>query len=62
VEFVICPEPACRASAELVDRFVLPSTHGPVEHAKTMCLNSHVRTPLAAQLASAIAPAPLELR
>ena len=31
-----CPE--CGAPAEIVDRFVLPSTHGPVEHVKTRCV------------------------
>jgi hypothetical protein len=50
VEFVGCPEPTCQAPAEIVDRFVLASTHGPVEHAQTMCLNGHVRTPLAGDL------------
>jgi hypothetical protein len=60
VEFVICPEPNCQASAEIVSRFVLASTHGPVEHAKTMCLKGHVRTPLAVQVATC--PAPMDAR
>jgi hypothetical protein len=52
VEFISCPEPNCQVQAEIVDRFVLASTHGPVEHAQTVCLNGHVRTPLTAHLAS----------
>jgi hypothetical protein len=63
VEFVICPEPNCQAPAEIVDRFVLASTGGPVEHAQTLCLNGHVRTPLTAHLAGAAwGPAPHESR
>jgi hypothetical protein len=53
MEFVLCPESDCQALAEIVNRFVLASTHGPVEHAKTICLNGHVRTPLAIPLATA---------
>jgi hypothetical protein len=53
VEFVSCPERNCQAPAEIVDRFVLASTDGPVEHAQTVCLNGHVRTPLTGHLASA---------
>ena len=35
-EFIHCPE--CGSLAEVVDRFVLPSTDGPVEHVKTRCV------------------------
>ena len=63
MEFVSCPEPNCQAPAEIVDRFVLASTSGPVEHAQTMCLNGHVRTPLTAHLAGPPwCPAPQEVR
>jgi hypothetical protein len=31
-----CPE--CRAPAEVVDRFVMPSTDGPVVHVKVRCV------------------------
>jgi hypothetical protein len=31
-----CPE--CGAPAEILDRFVLPSTDGPVEHLKARCV------------------------
>jgi hypothetical protein len=41
----------------MVDRWVLESTDGPIEHAKTRCLNGHVLTPLTAMLASAADPA-----
>jgi hypothetical protein len=36
-----CPEPTCQAPATVLDRFVLSSTSGPVEHAKTSCLAGH---------------------
>jgi hypothetical protein len=63
VEFVSCPEPNCQAPAEIVGRFVLASTHGPVQHAQTLCLNGHARTPLAGDLADAPScPAPHEER
>jgi hypothetical protein len=35
------------APAEIVERFALPSTDGPVEHRTTVCVRGHVRTPLA---------------
>jgi hypothetical protein len=44
-QVVACPEPGCAAPAEVMDRFVLASTHGPVEHVQTLCLRGHVRTP-----------------
>ena len=40
-----CPEPTCQAPATVLDRFVLSSTSGPVEHAKTSCLAGHGFTP-----------------
>jgi hypothetical protein len=36
LELTNCPE--CGAPAEVVDRFVLPGTDGPVEHVKTRCV------------------------
>jgi hypothetical protein len=36
LELTTCPE--CGAPAEIVERFVLPSTHGPVEHIKLRCV------------------------
>lgn len=39
IDLVVCPE--CAAPAEVVDRFALPSTDGPVEHAKVLCLATH---------------------
>jgi hypothetical protein len=38
-ELVDCPE--CGLPAEVLDRFVLESTHGPVEHVKTHCAARH---------------------
>jgi hypothetical protein len=40
-----CPQPGCGASAQIVDRWVWPSTSGPVEHVKTWCVNGHWFTP-----------------
>ena len=39
LDLVVCPE--CAAPAEVVDRFAVPSTHGPVEHVKVQCLGRH---------------------
>jgi hypothetical protein len=39
LDLVVCPE--CSAPAEVVDRFALPGTDGPVEHVKVACLARH---------------------
>jgi hypothetical protein len=39
LDLVVCPE--CAAPAEVVDRFALPGTDGPVAHAKIRCLLRH---------------------
>ncbi len=36
-----CPEPGCDLPAEILDRTVLSSTDGPVEHARIACLGGH---------------------
>jgi hypothetical protein len=41
LELISCPEPSCQATAEILDRFLLGSTSGPVEHAKTYCVHRH---------------------
>jgi hypothetical protein len=41
MSFIQCPQPGCIAPAEIVDRYRLGSTGGPVEHVKTMCLHGH---------------------
>jgi hypothetical protein len=42
---IACPDGACGAPAEVVERFALWSTSGPVEHVKTRCARGHVFTP-----------------
>jgi hypothetical protein len=54
-ELIACPEPGCGMPAEVVDRFVLASTDGPVEHVRTWCLEGHGFT----QLAETLVPWPL---
>jgi hypothetical protein len=39
LEINTCPD--CGRPAEVLDRFVLPSTDGPVEHLKTRCITGH---------------------
>lgn len=39
MDLVVCPE--CAAPAEVVDRFMVPSTNGPLEHVKVHCLSRH---------------------
>ena len=51
-EIVVCPEPGCDAAAEIVSRWVWPSTDGPVEHVKTSCVRGHHRTLRTASLVS----------
>ena len=34
-----CPE--CHAPAEIIDRFTLPSTDGPIEHVDVCCCAGH---------------------
>ncbi|HLT11749.1 MAG TPA: hypothetical protein VK028_13255 [Micromonosporaceae bacterium] len=41
LEFVACPEPTCRAPAEVLDRVRLYSTSGAMEHVKTVCVRRH---------------------
>jgi hypothetical protein len=47
---VPCPDPTCDAPAELIDRFRLPSTGGPVELVRTHCLHRHIFTLPAARV------------
>ena len=39
--FVTCPDPACQAPAEILDRYRLGSTDGPMEHVRTFCVRRH---------------------
>jgi hypothetical protein len=39
LQLVGCPQ--CLAPAEIIDRFVLESTSGPVEHLSISCLHRH---------------------
>jgi hypothetical protein len=50
LEIVECPE--CAAPAEVVDRFVLESTDGPIEHAIVLCVLRHRFTVLVERLVS----------
>jgi hypothetical protein len=36
-----CPDPACGSPAEIVDRYPLSSTAGPVEQVAVRCLHRH---------------------
>jgi hypothetical protein len=42
LDLTVCPEPTCEAIAEVVDRFVLESTDGPLEMGRTLCLHRHI--------------------
>ena len=41
MSFAECPEPTCAMPAEIVNRFVLASTDGPLEHVTIRCLVRH---------------------
>jgi hypothetical protein len=45
LDLIACPQ--CGAPAEVVQRFWLTSTDGPVEHLKTSCVSKHWLTPRA---------------
>jgi hypothetical protein len=45
LDLIACPQ--CGAPAEVVERFWLDSTDGPVEHLKTTCVSKHWLTPRA---------------
>jgi hypothetical protein len=36
-----CPDPFCGAPAEIADRITVGSTHGPIAHVRTLCLDGH---------------------
>jgi hypothetical protein len=40
--FVSCPDPACHAPAEVLDRYPLGSTDGLWEHVRTHCVRRHI--------------------
>lgn len=40
-ELTQCPDAECGVLAEIVDRYVLESTSGPVEHISTHCAAGH---------------------
>ena len=44
-ETISCPDPACTASAQILDHWTWESTGGPVEHVKTRCARGHGFTP-----------------
>jgi hypothetical protein len=48
LDLVGCP--ACAAPAEIVERFVLDSTDGPIEHATVRCADRHRFTVLVERL------------
>jgi hypothetical protein len=41
LDLTYCPEPDCGSPAEIVDRYALPSTDGPIEHVAVRCLQRH---------------------
>jgi hypothetical protein len=44
MDIVACPDPACAAPAEVLDRWELWSTDGHLLHLKTLCIHRHVFT------------------
>lgn len=56
LELITCAE--CGAPAEVIKRFVLTSTDGPVEHVKTRCVTG----PWFTYPATAIAAVPVDAR
>ncbi len=44
LQLTVCPELTCHLPAEITDRFVLPSTDGPIEHVTLHCVARHIFT------------------
>jgi len=40
--WVTCPEADCDTVAEVIDRYTLPSTDGPVRMVRSRCLSRHI--------------------
>ena len=49
MDYARCPQ--CELPAEVIDRFSLASTDGPIAHVKTACMAGHVFTPRADDVA-----------
>jgi hypothetical protein len=49
MDYARCPQ--CDLPAEVIDRFSLASTDGPIAHVKTACMAGHVFTPPANDVA-----------
>jgi hypothetical protein len=41
MEIIECPQEGCGAPAEVLDSWSMPSTAGPVEHGRLVCLSGH---------------------
>ena len=42
-QWIACPEPDCDATAEVIDRYTLRSSDGPVAMVRARCLGQHIR-------------------
>ena len=62
MDYALCPQ--CQLPAEVIDRFSLSSTDGPLAHVKIACLSGHVFTPSAEDVTplDAAAEAPAAVR
>ncbi|MGH3978025.1 MAG: hypothetical protein ACRDRZ_03325 [Pseudonocardiaceae bacterium] len=58
MDWTTCPELECRQPAEVQWRCVLPSTDGPIEHVKVVCLDRHWFLLSVEMLAASRAPEP----
>jgi hypothetical protein len=41
MEITACPQPGCALPTEILDRMLIASTGGPLEHARLACLGGH---------------------
>ncbi|GIH02467.1 hypothetical protein Rhe02_05340 [Rhizocola hellebori] len=58
MEFTECPDPTCIAPAEVLNRFVLPSTQGGEPFVRTVCVHRHWFMLPATSLKPSPAPVP----
>ena len=58
LHLISCPDLSCGVPAEVIDRFALSSTDGPIEYLRTYCVGKHIFTVPAERVAQRFACEP----
>ena len=54
LHLISCPDLSCGVPAEVIDRFALSSTDGPIEYLRTYCVGKHIFTVPAERVAQKV--------